>query len=146
MVATLQAPPSTIGLHVYGSTTVGRKTQRRTLGRDKGTNAEPSFNAPLLLSLLTTQRKPQRTADFAHPYRTQPGHSPSQPLLGDHNRILQIHRARRLHPVLFIQHHLRRDSSNRGRDWGHHNGRQYPTALSRVSTTTGLFLPGGAKW
>src|SRR5271154_3758269 len=62
----------------------------------------------LRCSEIAAQRKAQCSADFLHAHGTQPGHALPQSLLRDRDRIVQVHRAGRLHTIVLAQDNLGR--------------------------------------
>ena len=68
-----------------------------------------------------SKRKPKRCADLLHPLMIQADHPLPQTFLRDGHRVVQIHRASALHPVVDIQYHFRRDVSDGRGDGGHGN-------------------------
>jgi hypothetical protein len=59
---------------------------------------------PSLLAFeIATEGKAQRGTDLLHSHAGESGHTLTQPILRDSHRIVQVHRARRLHAVLFTK-------------------------------------------
>jgi hypothetical protein len=72
--------------------------------------------AILLLSGIATDGETHGGADFGQSDVAQSRYAPSEALLRDGDHVVQVHCARLLHAVRFIEHDLRWHASNRGRD------------------------------
>jgi hypothetical protein len=66
-------------------------------------------------------------------------------MLRDGDGTVKIHGAGSFHAVFVIQHDLGWHAANGGRNGRNRHRGQNPMTLSRVRTTTGLFLSGQAK-
>src|SRR6266550_8071843 len=140
---------------------VARKWMKRTTrwrrrrmvadGESRGIVGEITIRQPrehrieltLWLAVVATEGEAQCSADLVHTDGTELSDTLPQSLLGNGNRVVQIHCAGRFHSVLFVQDYLRRHITDGRRDGRDCDGRQISNGIVGRSKLVQTDIPAG---